>query len=80
MTKTMRGCLTAWSQTEGTEEPEKNPGVPQQEEQPDTTESKVIADYNPDIEYEGSEPKNKPVFWEEKEDSSDAKYANMEIP
>ena len=40
------------SQPEGAEEPETNPSVPQQEEQPDTTDGKVIADYKLDIGYD----------------------------
>ena len=52
----MRGCPTARSQQEGIEEPERDP---QQEDQPDATEGKDIADYNPDVGYEGSEPKVK---------------------
>ena len=41
--------------------PETNYNVTQQEEQPDAREAKVIVDYDPDIGYEGSEPKNEPV-------------------
>ena len=69
-----------WSQQEGAEEPETNPSVPQQEEQPDASEGKVIADYDPDVDYEGSEPKNEPVTQEEKEEDPDKKDAFMEIP
>ena len=39
--------------------------------QPDTTECKVMVDYNLDIEYEGSEPNNEPVAQEEKDENSD---------
>ena len=76
MTKTMRGCLTAWSQTEGTEESEKNPGVPQQEEQPDTTDGKVIVVYNLDADFkpEGSDPEIEPVHHEEDNENSYAEY------
>ena len=42
-------------------EPERDP---QQEEQPDAAEGKVIADYNSDIEYEGSELENELVAQE----------------
>ena len=54
MARTMRGCPTAWSQTEGAEEPETDP---QQEEQPDATEGTVIVDYDLNIVYEESEPR-----------------------
>ena len=52
---------------------------PQQEEQPDTPEGKVIADYNLDIDYEGSEPKVESVAQDEREVDSDAEYAKMEM-
>ena len=51
---------------------------PQQEEQPDASEGRVIADYNLDIVYEGSEPENEPVTEAEVEENSDAKYATIE--
>ena len=60
MTKIVRGCPTAQSQPESGKEPETNPSVLQQEKHPDATEGKVIADYNLDIYYKGSEPKNEP--------------------
>ena len=44
MVRTVRGCPTVQLQPEGTEEPETNPSVPQQEEQTATVEDKVIAD------------------------------------
>ena len=69
-----------WSQQGGTEEPETNVSVPQQEEQPDAAEGEVIVDNDPDVYYEGSEPEIEPVAQEEKEENSDAEYANMEIP
>ena len=40
MARTMRGYPIAWSQPEGTEEPETNPRVPQQEEQADARDGK----------------------------------------
>ena len=52
---------------EGAEEPENNFSVPKQEEPPDITEGKVMVDYDWDVDYEGSESKNKPVAQEEKE-------------
>ena len=52
MARPMRGCLTARSQQEGAEEPEKDP---QKEEQPDAIEGKDIVYYHPDADYEGSE-------------------------
>ena len=54
MDRTTRECMTTWSQLEDAEEPERNLSVPQQEKKPDTTEGKVIVDYNLDIDYEGS--------------------------
>ena len=62
------------------EEPETNPCIPQQEEQPDAAEDKVIGDYDLDIDYEGSESENEPDAHKEKEENSDAEYTNMEIP
>ena len=62
------------SQQEGTNEPETNPNVPHQEEQPDATEGEVIADYNPDVDQEGSEPENEQVPKEQKEEDPDATY------
>ena len=47
----MRGCPTAQLQSEGEGEPETNPSVPWQEEQADTIEGKVIANYVPGIDY-----------------------------
>ena len=54
MARLVRGRPTARSQQEGIEEPERDP---QQEDQPDATGGKDIADCNPDVGYEGSEPK-----------------------
>ena len=72
LARTLRGHLTAWLQPQGTREPETNHSVPQQEEQPDATEGKVIADYGLDINYEGSEPKIELDVQAEKEENSDA--------
>ena len=58
--------------TKGTEDPKTNPSVPQQEKQTDATGGKVAADYKPDEDYEGSEPKNEPDAKEEKEENYDA--------
>ena len=77
MARTMRGCTTVQLQTRGAEEPETDP---QQDEQPDATEGKVIVGYNPDIDYERLEPKNEPLAQAEKEENTDAKFTNMEIP
>ena len=60
MARMVRGRPTARSQPEGTDESETNASVPQQEEQPDATVGKVIVDYDPDVDYEGTEPKNEP--------------------
>ena len=66
-----------WSQPEGAEEPQTNISVSQQEEQTNAAEGKVIADYEPDVDYkpEGSEPKIKPV--KEVEENSDAEYLKL---
>ena len=63
MVKTLRGHHTAWSQPEDAEETETNLSVPQQEEQADATEGKVIADYGLDVDYEPewSDPEIKPA-------------------
>ena len=50
MARPVRGHLTARSQQEGTEEPDRDP---QQKGQLDATEGKDIADYDLDIYYEG---------------------------
>ena len=75
MARPVRGQPTPWP-PEGAEEPDINP---QQEEQPDATEGNVVADYNLDVDYEGSEPKNEPVTQEEVEKNSNAEYAKMEV-
>ena len=49
----VRGWPTPRSQQEGKVEPEKDP---LQEEQPETTKGRVIADYNLDVDNEGSAP------------------------
>ena len=56
MARLMRGCPTARSQQEGIEETERDP---QQEVQPVAVGGKDIADYGPDVDYEGSESKVK---------------------
>ena len=77
MARLLRGCPTARSQQEGTEEPERDPW---QEDQPDATGGADIEDYNPDVDYEGSEPKAKQSAPEQREVDPDTEYANMEIP
>ena len=76
----MRGCFTPRLQQGGTEEPETNPSLPQQEEQPDATECKLVADYNLDVDYEpeGSVSYIKAV--DEEEANSNAEYAKIELP
>ena len=51
-------------QQECTEEPKQDP---LQDDQSDTTEGEDIADYDLDIDYEGSEPKVEPVAQVERE-------------
>ena len=53
MARTVRRCPTAWLQPECAEELERNPNVPQHEEQPDVTKGEVIVDYNLDVDYKG---------------------------
>ena len=79
MARLVRGCPTARSQQESAEEPETNLSVPQQEEHPDTVEDRDITDYDLDIDYEGSEPKNEQVAQEQKEEDPEAEYAKMEL-
>ena len=77
MARPVRACPTARSQQEGAEEPERDP---QQENQPDATEGKNIADCNPDIGFEGSEPKVEPVAQDQRAIDPDAEYAKMKAP
>ena len=69
-----------WSQQGGTEKPETNVSVPQQEGQADAISSKAVSDYDSDIFYkpEGSDPDIKAV--NEEEENFDAEYAKMELP
>ena len=64
---------------DSTEEPETNPTVPLQDKQRDARESKDMADYDLDVDYEpeGSEPDIKAV--NEEEENSDTEYAKMEL-
>ena len=73
----VRWCLTARLQQEGVEESERDPW---QGEQPDATEGEDIAAYDLDVDYEGSEPKDEPDAWEQREDDPDAAHAKMEMP
>ena len=75
----MRGHSTAPLQPDGREGPQTSASVPLQEVQLDAAESKVIADYDLDIDYEGSEPKIEPVTQEEKEENSNTEYANSHM-
>ena len=78
MARTVKRCLTVWLEPEGVEEPKTNLSEFCQEEQPDDAAGKVIADYNPDVDSEGSEPKNEPDAQEEKEENSDTEYAKVD--
>ena len=77
MARLVGGCHTARSQQESIEEPER---YPQQEDQQDATEGEDIADYNPDIYNERSEPKVKQSAQEQREVDPDREYVEMEIP
>ena len=80
MARPVRGCLMPQSWQGGTEEPEIITSVPQQEEQADTTEYEVIADYNPDIDYEPEESDTEIEAVNEEEENSAAVYSKMELP
>ena len=77
MARLLRGCPTARLQQEGIEEPERDP---QQEDQPDAIGGEDIVDYNPDVDYEGSEPKVKQSAQEQREVHPDTEYVKMNIP
>ena len=77
MARLVRGCPTARSQQQVVEEPATN--LPQ-EDQSDATKGKDIADYDPDVDYKGSEPKVEQSAQEQREVDPDAEYLEMEIP
>ena len=77
MASMVRGCSIARSQPEGTEEPKQDP---QQEDKPDAAEGKDIVDYDPDLDYEGSEPEVEPVTQEQSKVDPNAENAKMERP
>ena len=76
MARPVRGHPTARLQQEGAEELERDH---QQEDQPDVTEGKDIADYNPDMDYEALESQNEQVAQDQREVNYDAEYAKMEV-
>ena len=47
----MRGCLTAWQQSDDTEKHENNPSFPWHKKQSDVMEGKLLAHYNPNVCY-----------------------------
>ena len=59
------------------QEPERNH---QQGGQPDAIEGEDIADYNLDIDYEGSQPKVEPDAQEQREDDPHRAYMKIEMP
>ena len=77
MARSVKGCPTARPQQDCIEEPERDP---QQEDQPDAIGDKDIADYNLDVDYEGSEPEVEQSAQEEREVDPDAEFAKMAIP
>ena len=77
MARPVRECPTARSQQDGIEELERDP---LQEDQQDATGGKDIAEYNLDIDYEGSEPEVKQSAKEQSKVELDAEFAEMEIP
>ena len=74
MAQPVRGFSVPWPQQGGAEELESNSSVPQAKG------GKVIADYDPDVDYnpEGSDPDVEAVNEEEK--NFDAEYAKMKLP
>ena len=64
MARPVREYPTARSHQEGTEKPERDP---QQEDQSDSTRCKDIADYDPNVQYVGSESKVELVTQGERE-------------
>ena len=76
MTKLVRRCPTASSLQKGAEGSKR---YPQQEDQPDATEGEDITEYNPEVDYEGSEPKVKQSAQEQREVDPDAEYVKMDI-
>ena len=68
MVRLVRERPTTRPQQEDAEEPEWDPW---QEDQSDATEGEYIADYNPDVDYKGPEPKEKPVAQVESEVNPD---------
>ena len=81
MVRTMRECLTAWLQPDGTIEPKNSTSFLQLKEQEDVKNSKVIVDYEQNVDYEpeGADPNDKPVTREEEEEHSNADFAKMEL-
>ena len=63
----------------GAEEPETNPSVPQQEEHRDAKDGKVIADYDPDMDYRPERSDSDIKAIDEEEGNSVAEYAKMEL-
>ena len=63
MARPVRERSTSRPQQEGAEEPEQDP---QQDGQPDVAEGEDLADYNPDVDYVGSEPKVESVAQDER--------------
>ena len=66
MARTVKGHLTARLHTDGAEEAEINPSVPQQQKQPDATEGNVIADYYPYVRMMGQKTKISQIAQDEK--------------
>ena len=67
MVRTMKGCPTTRLQSEGKDGPETILNATQQEGHPYATVEKDIADYNLDIDFEGSKPRVEPVAQEQRE-------------
>ena len=80
--RTVRGCLTTWSQQQVATGPQNDASVLHLEEQAYTEEDKVDMYYKPDVGYKPDEadPNNEPDIQEEEEEENyDAEYAKIEL-
>ena len=80
MARLVRGQLTPQLQQGSTEEPESNPIIPWQEEQPVATKGKVVADCKPDSDYEKEGSDHELQAVEKEGENSNTEYVKMELP
>ena len=76
---TMMACPTTWLQSEGEDESETNLNAPYQEGTTRHLEGGGIAEFNLDVDCEGSEAKVEPVTQKQREEDPDAECAKMEM-